>query len=599
MELHNLSLQWDLDPIYDGGATSEKLLQELRELEEQLETISRMLLTVDDQPEARQQWVQITALMQQCLLTIREAESFVSCLLAQYVADTAAQQLQDRIATLIARYTALTTVFDTKLLQLTDERWGDLLLDPALAEIAFYLEERRLLAQQKLAPELEEWTAQLEIDGYHGWAEFYNSLAGRLQFQATDDQGQPEFLSVGQMQNRLSEADRTKREMVFAEWEKVWASHADLFATVINRISGFRLKLYNKREWQSVLKEPLFINRMSAETLEAMWSAVSKGKQILLPYLVRKAELLGVDKLHWHDVEAPLAVSNRVMSYDEAANFIVDQFAKFDGDMAQFSAMALKKQWVEAEDRPGKRAGGFCTSFPKTGETRIFMTYSGSMSNVSTLAHELGHAYHQHVMKDIAPFSQQYAMNVAETASTFAELLVSDGALQATSNKEEKIALLEDKIQRAVAFYMNIHARFLFETRFYEARAKGFVQVEQLNQLMEQAQQEAYLGTIEQLHPHFWASKLHFYLTDVPFYNFPYTFGYLFSAGLYQYAKQDKSDFAKRYVALLQDTGRMTVEQLAEKHLQVDLTKPDFWDAAAMLIEQDVAQFLILTEQEK
>ncbi|WP_042164379.1 M3 family metallopeptidase, partial [Paenibacillus gorillae] len=259
--------------------------------------------------------------------------------------------------------------------------------------------------------------------------------------------------------------------------------------------------------------------------------------------------------------------------------------------------MALKQGWVEAEDRAGKRPGGFCTAFPKDGQTRIFMTYAGTPDNVSTLAHELGHAYHQHVMNDLPAFSQEYAMNVAETASTFAELIVSDSAMKAATDKEEKIGLLENKIQNSVAFYMNIHARFLFETRFFEKRRQGMVTATELSELMEAAQREAFSGTLGEVHPHFWASKLHFYLTDVPFYNFPYTFGYLFSAGIYARAQQEGPAFAERYVQLLRDTGSMTVEELAQKHLGVKLDEEGFWRDAVALTNEDIKLFLELTNE--
>lgn len=224
------------------------------------------------------------------------------------------------------------------------------------------------------------------------------------------------------------------------------------------------------------------------------------------------------------------------------------------------------------------------------------MTYAGTASNVSTLAHELGHGYHQHVVNDLPALAQEYAMNVAETASTFAEMIVSDAAVKAASTEEERLTLLEDKIQRSVAFYMNIHARFLFETAFYEERRKGLVSTERLNELMLSAQKTAFREALDQYHPYFWASKLHFYITEVPFYNFPYTFGYMFSTGLYAEALRRGAAFEDQYVALLRDTGRMTVEELAHKHLGVDLRKPDFWQQAMDLSVADVQEFLRLTE---
>ncbi|BBH24765.1 oligoendopeptidase [Paenibacillus baekrokdamisoli] len=599
----NYTLTWDLDAIYEGGSDSSAFVAELAGMEADIEVLTQELQAAAEQsnvsrePVKGEQLTAWTGTVQSILLRLRQVDSFVSCLLAQKMKDSTAQGLNDRVKTMAAKFNSALTSFDEQL-RLVDERdWKRWIKQEAVSPVAFILNERREAAKEKLPPSLEALAGELSVDGYHGWGDFYNTIVSRARFQVTEEDGSTKFLSAGQMHNRLSHPDRDVRSAAFIEWEREWGEQAELSAETLNRISGFRLKLYGKRGWESVLKEPLEMNRMSEATLNAMWTAVNEGKLELVRYLDRKAELLGIAKLDWHDVDAPIGSASRTVPYDEAAAFIIDQFRAFSPDLAKFTEKAFEEGWIEAEDRPGKRPGGFCTSFPKSKQTRIFMTYSGTASNISTLAHELGHAYHQYVMDDLPPFAQEYAMNVAETASTFAELIVSDSALQAAIDPEEKLGLLEDKLQRSVAFFMNIHARFLFETRFYEQRKKGMLSQEELSSLMEEALREAFNGALGKLHPNFWASKLHFYLTDVPFYNFPYTFGFLFSCGIYAVAKKEGKAFADRYVELLRDTGRMTVEALAEKHLGVRLDEPDFWRGAVAVTTEDVHTFLKLTEK--
>ncbi|MBH5317480.1 M3 family oligoendopeptidase [Paenibacillus sp. GSMTC-2017] len=588
-------LTWDLEVIYPGGSSSEAFAQELAGMESNIGKLNEFLKGNEGALSIRVG--AMTELVQSILLALRQSESFVGCLIAQNVRDHAAIGLNDRVKTIGAKLLSAMTKFDSELRGIDDSTWTELLKDVNLNKVAFNLNERREIAKLKMAPELEALAGNLAVDGYHGWADNYNVIVSRAQFHTEEPNGEKKILSAGQMSNRLSNADRSVRQAAFVEWEREWSSLADLSAETLNRISGFRLKLYENRGWSSVLQEPLQMNRMSEATLNAMWEAIEEGKNALVPYLKRKAELLGLEKLDWHDVEAPIGSATRTIPFDEAADFIVEQFRAFDPALAQFSEKAFREGWVEAEDRSGKRPGGFCTSFPKSEQTRIFMTFSGTADNVSTLAHELGHAYHQHVMNDLPGLAQEYAMNVAETASTFAEIIVSDRAMKAATDEAEKLVLLEDKIQRSVAFFMNIHARFLFETRFYERRSAGLVTATELNELMESAQREAYRDLLGEVHPHFWASKLHFYLTDVPFYNFPYTFGYLFSAGLYAKALQEGEGFAEKYVALLRDTGRLTVEQLADKHLGVNLEQLDFWRDAVSLTDEDVKLFLQMTEK--
>lgn len=407
--------------------------------------------------------------------------------------------------------------------------------------------------------------------------------------------GIEKIFSVGQANNLSSHADTEIRKESFEKLEDAWAEKEDFFAKTLNSIAGFRLEVYKKRGWENPLQEPLQINRMKQQTLDAMWNAISKNKQPFVDYLNQKAKLLGKDGLDWYDVDAPVTESTQTFSYQEGAEFILEHFKKFGPELENFSRNAFEKGWIEAEDRPNKRPGGFCTGLPATEESRIFMTYSGSMSNVATLAHELGHAFHSYALRPVHQINRSYAMNVAETASTFAEMIVADAAVKKATSDDEKIALLEDKVQRSVAFFMNIHSRFLFETRFYEERKKGVVPATRLNELMEEAQKEGFGGGLQSTHPHFWASKLHFYITDVPFYNFPYTFGYLFSLSVYAKALEEGSGFEEKYMALLRDTAIMTAEDLAMKHLAEDITQEAFWEKGIALCVKDVEEFLSLT----
>jgi pepF/M3 family oligoendopeptidase len=604
----NLNPVWDLQKIFGGGSGSQAFADFLAGLEALIGEFSGKVEEADvpgeeagaSGAEGTARVAEIVGLidvMQQIALKLREADSFVACLQAENQDDKLAVRLGAQIKSLSAAYSSGLTRLDDLLARLPEPQWAKLLASTGMAQIAFPLGERRELAKDKMPPQLEALAGDLAVDGYHAWSDLYNLAVSRVRIPFEQD-GATVSLSAGQAANKLHSPDREVRQRLFGQWETAWADQADFCADALNRIAGFRLQLYRHRGWDSVLKEPLAINRMSTQTLEAMWSAIDSCKEPFIAYLQRKAKLLGLERLDWADVEAPLGKADKQYAYSEGAQLIVDQFRRFSPAMADFAEMALENRWIEAEDRPGKRPGGFCTSFPLSEETRIFMTYAGTASNVSTLAHELGHAYHQHVMNDLPALAQDYAMNVAETASTLAEMIVADATLKSATTEEERLALLEDKLQRSVAFYMNIRARFLFETSFYDERRRGIVSVERLNELMQSAQETAFGDSLSGYHPYFWASKLHFYITEVPFYNFPYTFGYLFSAGIYALAESEGagSKFADRYVALLRDTGSMTVEQLAMKHLGVDLTSEAFWRQAMDPSLRDLQQFMALTE---
>lgn len=584
---------WDLEVFFKGGSSSPEFADHLKAAGGEIEKFKKEVEGWEpvNQSNESAMLANLVGLFDGAAKKVRQAGAFVSCLHAQDTDDKKAGQLKGTVTELSASLQTALTIFDQKLSSFSKDVWNDLLQDGLLKELRFVLTERRERATEKLSEKEESAINALSVDGYHGWGQMYDLIVGNTKVQYKE-----ESLSVGQAANKLSDADRSVRKEVFEAWEKAWGEKEDFYAKTLNHLAGFRLNVYKLRGWEDVLKEPLDINRMKKETLDAMWEVISDNKEPFVRFLNRKAGLLGLKKLSWFDLDAPIGSAESKMSYQQGADFIVDNFAQFGKEMADFAKMAFEDNWIEAENRPGKAPGGFHTFFPESSQSRIFMTYSGTPSNVSTLAHELGHGFHTYAMRDLHLLNRNYAMNVAETASTFAEMIVSDASVKNAQTKEEKLALLEDKVQRSVALLMNIHARFLFETRFYEERKQGVVNPERLGELMKNAQQEAYGGVLEEYHPLFWASKLHFFITGVPFYNFPYTFGYLFSLGIYAMAQEEGKGYEEKYIALLKDSASMTVEELAQKHLNVDLTKKDFWEKAVRMCVDDVEEFMALTE---
>lgn len=576
--------KWDLDCFYSGGSNSNAFQEELNQLNSEIEKLALPSEVASCSPLIQK--------MQQIDASLRECDAFILCLQSQDIGDDRANQLRSAFYALEARFQLFNNRFDDFLRRCDDASFQSLIHNPACVDIRFVLEERRTRAKLKLPLEKEDLITQLSVDGYQAWGELYPLLVGEIKIPFKTDQ-----LSFGQAENKMAHPSRHVREAVFSQLRDAWKEKEGLFAQVLNHIAGFRLQVYAQRGWTNPLQEPLFENRMSLKTLQAMWEAVCEFKKPLLGFMQAKARLLGVEKLCWFDLEAPLFEGkNEDISYQKGAELIIDSFEKFHPRMAEFARRALHQKWIEAEDRPKKRPGGFCIHFPKSRQSRIFMTYSDTMLNAATLVHELGHAYHTEMVDNLPSFAQHYRMNIAETASTFAEHVLSDAFLNRAKTREEKLKIFSDRIQRSIVFMMNIHTRFLFETQMYEARKTRFLSAQDLCALMQQSQETAYCGSLGQWHPYFWAAKMHFYFTDVPFYNFPYTFGYLFSLGIFIRAKKGGPSFMQKYDSLLRESGMMSIEDLAKKHIGVDLTKPDFWREASAAAVADVDTFLKLLE---
>jgi len=596
MKQKTYSEVWDLDVFFKGGSGSTELRTHLNSVKEKLGSLEETAseFKIPQSVGASKEIANLIESLKDVALNLSQAGAVIGCFLAADTTDKKALQLQGETGSLGARFATIGLKIRQTLAKADEDTWNGLLESDELKEFAFVLNEWREEVNLKLSEEEESLITSLSVDGYHGWGQLYDMLVGDIKIKIELD-GEEKELSVGQANNLSSHENADVRKRSYEALEEAWEGKEDFFASALNHIAGFRLEVYKKRGWDSVLKEPLLRNRMSEETLDAMWGAIGENKAPFVEYLNVKARMLGTDKMNWYDIDAPVTASTKKISYHEGAEFILKHFKEFGPELEAFSRKAFEDSWIEAEDRPNKRPGGFCTGMPASEQSRIFMTYSGTMSNVATLAHELGHAFHSYALRPVHWMNRQYAMGVAETASTFAEMIVADAAVKAAETKDEKIALLEDKIQRSVAFFMNIHARFLFETRFYEERRNGMVPAERLNELMAEAQKEAYGDALNTVHPHFWASKLHFYITGVQFYNFPYTFGYLFSLSIYAKALEDGEGFEQKYMALLRDTAVMSVEDLAMKHLGEDITNQEFWAKGVALCVKDVEEFLELT----
>ena len=308
-------------------------------------------------------------------------------------------------------------------------------------------------------------------------------------------------------------------------------------------------------------------------------------------YLKQKAEYLGLQRCAFFDIFAPLKTSVKTWSFDEARDFILRQFSLFSKELSEFAAYAFDKHWIDAEPRQGKVGGAYCIDFPLNRSTRVLCNFSGSFSSVSTLAHELGHAYHHHVLKDTSHIHRDYPMTLAETASIFSESIVYDGALSQADAKG-KIGIIEMLLQDTTQVIVDILSRYYFERAVMERKKDGELSPEEFSSIMVDAQKKTYGSSLDEseLHPYMWAVKGHYYQQDLAFYNFPYAFGKLFGQGLYSLYKREGTAFAETYRNILGKTG-ITDANTLTKEVGFDIEQPDFWRQGISMIEESVNQF--------
>ncbi len=593
---------WDLTSLHPHPESGEfqQVLQDFRQRLTAIGDRVDSLGTPEPTPERAAEWGAFLGEWADVMALGGELDALAACHAAADAGNKSFRQLESQLAALRPCLEKVTTTLEFLLQATTDEELQAFVgAHPQLQANAFYLRERRKQARYRLPKEQELLLADLSVDGLHAWGRLYDRLSGDLRITVME-KGELVGKSPGQVQ--FDDPSRFVRENNFRAAAKSWQTLSESCADALNHLSGTRLTVYRRLGVRDHLELPLHLNRMRRETLETMWNAIVEFKPRLVAYLERKAKLMGIERPAWFDLAAPLpdrflGDEETRITYDAACNHIAASFSRFSPGFGDFARMAIERKWIEAENRSGKRQGGFCTSFLLKKESRIFMTYNDTADNMSTLAHELGHAYHSWVLRDSPLLQQDYPMNLAETASTFAEAVLGEERLKAASPTAQ-IGILDGMLGDAVAFLMNIHARFLFEDRFHRERAAGELSPERFSELMLAAQKEAYLDALDPdgWYPGFWISKLHFYITYVPFYNFPYTFGYLLSLGTFALSGQYGAEFPERYRRMLVNTGCQQAEEVVRGTLDQDLTQPDFWRASLRIIGERVDRFLELTD---
>jgi len=450
-------------------------------------------------------------------------------------------------------------------------------------------------ASHLMSPPEEALASELNTSGGSAWSKLHGNITSQLSIPFAVD-GQTQELPMSAIRNFAFDSDREVRRRAYEAELKGWEQAALPLAAALNSIKGEVNALTRHRKWESPLAESLFDNSIDGQTLNAMMASARTAFPDFRRYLHAKARALGIQKLAWYDLFAPVGASEKVWSFDEANTFIVRQFGTYSQRLSDFAARAFREQWIDAEPRTGKRDGAYCTSI-RGDESRIFSNFKPAFGGVSTLAHELGHGYHNLNLAHRTALQSSLPMTLAETASIFCETIITHAALK-DAHEQEQLAILEESIQGACQVVVDITSRFLFEQRVFTERAKRELSIDELKAIMLETQHETYGDGLDGslLHPYMWAVKGHYYSTGRSFYNYPYMFGLLFGLGLYARYQQDPETFKQGYDNLLSSTGLADAATLAAQ-FGIDLRTEAFWTASFDIIRKDIAQFEGLVQQ--
>ena len=573
---------WDLSHEYSGvnDAGLRQDLANVTELLDQAQLLNDGLAQADTAVSAAQA---LTKLSEQAGVLLGNVGTFAHCLLSVDSQREDAQQLSGELQNYYKRMGDVFQPLARYIDLASDEEIERYLSDSEVNPQAFQVNHGRARAHENLELAEESLVNGLSQDGIHAWGKLYDQLAGSLKCKVLVGNDVQE-MGVAQASGLLTSADDRQRRNAWSAINEAWLGHEESCAASINAISGWRLEMCEQRSRQKkvhYLDAPVHMNRMSRKTLDVLLEVAFESNTLARRAASAQARAYGKEGYGPWDLRAPAPALGSQASdgipFDDAIEIIAQAYGQIDPSMASFVHMMVENKWVEGTVGPHKMPGAYCTGFAKSRSPRVYMTYTGGQSDVITLAHELGHAFHSWAMRELPRSQLSYGMSLAETASTFGETLVRDALLQRATGMQDKLDIMWEEMSAFTAFLLNIPARFEFERNFYEARAARPLRPQELKSMMSAAWTTWYGDAASEADPMFWTSKLHFYISEISFYNFPYLFGYLFSLGVY--AKRDSfgDQFFDRYVSLLKDTGRMTAEDLAEKHLGVRIDEPDFW----------------------
>lgn len=578
---------WNLNPIYTGFDDPR--------FEEDLQALRR---TVRDLEELTQHLTGDSAALLKRGLTLQEqlqelAEKLLCYAELRQAACTTDAEAGSKIGKIMGVYSdsaAPVAAFEGWLAAIPDL---DSLIasDPLFEEYRFILERKKLGSLHLLPGIGEKVMAKLKISGSNAWAELQQYLTSTVKVTYRGEE-----INLSAVRNLAYSAEAEVRKDAYEAELACYRSIEDSVAYALNSLKLETLNECELRGYESPLARTLEQSNMEKKTLDAMFAAIDQKLPMFRRYLKAKSHALGHENgLPWYDLFAPMGKSSTRFTTQDARDYLVELFSHFDDELSGMVARAFDEEWIDFYPRSGKAGGAFCSGVSCIGQSRILTNFDGTLGDVVTLAHELGHAFHNQCIADHRPLNHDYSMPVAETASTFNECVVMNHAIAQAADDAEKLNLIESQLQDVTQIIVDIYSRYRFEDAVLRRRKEEFMGAAELCRIMLQAQADSYGDGLDSAlrHPYMWLCKSHYYGST--FYNFPYAFGGLFARGLYAKYAQEGASFVPIYKKLLHTTTVATAEDAA-KVAGIDLTDKEFWLSALAEVEEKIDMFCALVE---
>lgn len=521
---------------------------------------------------------------------------FLGAIISTDSFNKAAEQLHSKMAIAMLPLHDLGVRINAWLGALGDRLDKALEIPGAAHEHAFRLLEMAKESRYLMSEPEEILANEMTLSGGSAW----DDLQGVLTSQKSVDfelDGKVQSLPLPALINLRSHPDASVRERAYKREQQVFEEMKEPLAACLNGVKGEVITLDRKRGREDCLHSSLQMARIDRGTLEAMLGAIDDALPMFRRYFQAKARILGFEKLPWWSLFAPIGEVNKEYSFDEARDLILANFGTFSPELAEFAKGAFDKHWIDAEQRPGKRGGAFCMGLDAVHESRIMSNFDGSFDQVMTLAHELGHGFHNYCAYQAGktPMQTNTPMTLAETASIMCETIVFNAILKTVSDPLEERAILETTISSDAQTMVDIYSRFIFEKAVFEKRKESKLSADEISALMLDAQKRTYGDGLDQeiLNRFAWTWKPHYYSTQLSFYNYPYAFGSLFAKGLYSVYRERGEAFVEDYKSLLSNTGEAQAADLAAR-FGIDIRSKAFWSTSLAQISEQIERYIAI-----
>ena len=586
-----MNREWSLDVLYKGYDAPE-FKRDLELAAEVVKKVNEAAKHLSEKPAA-EAIKEMLSLYEESSELFFKLFSFCSLSQAVNTKDENAAAYMGKLMALSSETTKARTAVD-KFIAGVEELEAVIASDDMLKDYGYMLRNIKEDSKYLLSEEAEQIMSLYDISGGSAWGDLQSSLTSSV---TADFRG--EKLNLSAIRNKAYDPDPAVRKEAY---EAELACYDKIKEPVAAALNNIKLQVINEcklRGFESPLAQTLHYARMKPETLDALLAAMKEYMPVFREYLKVKGEALGhKNGMPWYDMFAPMGASDKTYTTEDARDYLLNIFAGFDKDLHDMVERAFNESWIDFYPHEGKVGGAFCAGLKPFRQSRVLTNFDGSFSDVVTLAHELGHAFHNLNIEDHRPLNDDYSMPVAETASTFNEHVVMDAAIAAAKDPKEKLALIESQLMDTTQIIVDIYSRFLIEKAVFDNREDSFMFPDRLCEMMTDAQKEAYGDGLdpEFLHPYMWLCKGHYYSSGLSFYNWPYAFGGLFARGLYAKYLADGPAFVKKYKELLHATPVMGVEDTA-LIAGIDVTCEDFWRMSLESYKGRVEEFKKLVKE--